>query len=114
MDALTLQLITWLADRPRSYGEVMEAWTTTCPKMPVWEDAVSNGLVCLEGGGSMRSRLVGVTPRGRAWLEAQAKTDVAPSHATPSRASSTVSTAKPPAGRPSRSGARAEAMGSSG
>jgi len=69
MDALTLQLITWLSDRPRSYGEVMEAWTTTCPRMPIWEDAVSNGLVRVEGVGTMRQRAVSVTPRGRALLD---------------------------------------------
>ncbi len=68
MDALTLQLMTWLADRPRTYGEVMEAWTTTCPKMPIWEDAVSDGLVRVEGAGSMRARSVVLTPRGRAVL----------------------------------------------
>jgi hypothetical protein len=71
MDALTLQLVTWLSDRPRTYGEVMEAWTTTCPKMPIWEDAVSNGLVRVEGAGSMRARCVSLTPRGRALLNGQ-------------------------------------------
>ena len=43
MDALTLQLISWVSDRPRTYGEVMEAWTTTCPRIPIWEDAVRAG-----------------------------------------------------------------------
>jgi hypothetical protein len=114
MDALTLQLITWLADRPRTYGEVMEAWTTTCPKMPAWEDAVTNGLVRIEGAGSMRQRAVNVTPRGRALVSGQAKTGPAPTHGTPSMSSATVSTVKPPSGRPSRSGIRAEAMASSG
>jgi hypothetical protein len=71
MDALTLQLVTWLSDRPRTYGEVMEAWTTTCPKMPVWEDAVSDGLVRLEGAGRMRERSVSLTARGRALLNGQ-------------------------------------------
>jgi hypothetical protein len=114
MDALTLQLITWLADRPRTYGEVMEAWTTTCPKMPVWEDAVTNGLVRIEGTGSMRQRAVNVTPRGRALISDQAKTGPDPTHGVPSMSSATVRTAKPPSGRPSRSGARAEAMVSNG
>jgi hypothetical protein len=68
MDALTLQLMTFVSDRPRTYGEVMEAWTTTCPKMPVWEDAVSDGLVRVEGEGSMRERAVRLTQRGRALL----------------------------------------------
>jgi len=44
MDALTLQFVAWVSDRPRTYGEVMEAWTTTSPRMPIWEDAVSEGL----------------------------------------------------------------------
>jgi hypothetical protein len=114
MDALTLQLITWLADRPRTYGEVMEAWTTTCPKMPVWEDAVTNGLVRVEGAGSIRQRAVILTPRSRALLNSQTNTGAAPTHGAPSISSATVSTAKPPSGRPSRSGVRAEAMASSG
>jgi hypothetical protein len=69
MDALTLQLVAWVSDRPRTYGEVMEAWTTTCPRMPIWEDAVSAGLVRVEGDGRMRERVVGLTPRGRALLD---------------------------------------------
>jgi hypothetical protein len=72
MDALTLQLINWISDRPRTYGEVMEAWTTTCPRMPVWEDAVKAGLVELEGGGRMRERKVALTQAGRSLLEAAA------------------------------------------
>jgi hypothetical protein len=68
MDALTLQLLTWIADRPRSYGETMEAWHTTCPRMPVWEDAVSAGLIQVGGNGPMRARSVGLTSRGRALL----------------------------------------------
>jgi hypothetical protein len=68
MDALTLQLLIWIADRRRSYGETMEAWHTTCPRMPVWEDAISAGLVCVEGSGKMRERAVALTTRGRALL----------------------------------------------
>jgi DNA-binding PadR family transcriptional regulator len=73
MDALTLQLIAWVSDRPRTYGEVMEAWTTTCPRMPIWEDAVSDGLVRVEGEGRMRERCVSLTPRGRAVLRENAR-----------------------------------------
>jgi hypothetical protein len=72
VDALTLQLMTWVSDRPRTYGEVMEAWTTTCPKMPIWEDAVSDGLLRVEGEGAMRERAVRLTQRGRALLNGHA------------------------------------------
>ena len=68
MDALTLQLLVWLSDRPRSYGETRDAWRTTCPRMPVWEDATSQGLVCVEGVGAMRERSVNLTLYGRALL----------------------------------------------
>jgi hypothetical protein len=67
MDSLRLQLLAWISDRPRTYGEVMEAWHTTCPRMPVWEDAVSDGLVQF-GTGTMRERSVGLTPRGETLL----------------------------------------------
>ena len=39
VDALVLDLLSWLAARERTYGEVTEAWRTSCPKLPVWEDA---------------------------------------------------------------------------
>jgi hypothetical protein len=69
MDALTLQLLTWLSDRPRRYGETMEAWHTTCPRMPVWEDAISAGLIQIDGAGGTRERAVRLTARGRALLD---------------------------------------------
>lgn len=40
----------------------MDAWRTSCPKLPVWEDANDRGLVCIEyrkGRSSVR-----LTPAG--------------------------------------------------
>jgi hypothetical protein len=34
--ALVMELLLWVAARPRTYGETMEAWRTSCPRMPVW------------------------------------------------------------------------------
>jgi hypothetical protein len=85
MDALTLQLVTWISDRPRTYGEVMEAWTTTCPKMPIWEDAVSDGLVRIEGEGSMRERAVRLTQRGQALLSGHSGPEITNYAQTPGR-----------------------------
>ena len=45
VENLILDLLEWLALRDRTYGEVMEAWRTSCPKLPVWEDANDRGLV---------------------------------------------------------------------
>jgi len=66
--ALTLQLLTWISTQPRTYGEAMDAWRTTCPRMPIWEDAISEGLVQVNGSGAMRERKVTLSSRGQALL----------------------------------------------
>ncbi len=43
--ALTLQMLTWLAGRERTYGEVMDAWRTSCPRLSIWEDALADNLI---------------------------------------------------------------------
>jgi hypothetical protein len=66
--ALTREFLAWVAFSPRTYGDVIDAWRTTCPRMTVWEDAVSEHLVALENGGAMRSARVFLTARGKAAL----------------------------------------------
>jgi hypothetical protein len=68
--ALTLQLLAWIAARPRTYAETMEAWRTTCPRLTIWEDAVSDGLVNVDGAASMQDGRVRLTDSGRALLAA--------------------------------------------
>ena len=48
MEDLILDLLDWLASGERSYEEVIGAWRTSCPKLPVWEDANDRGLVKIE------------------------------------------------------------------
>ena len=38
--ALMLQFLGWIAERPRSRSEVMEAWRSSCPRLTIWEDAI--------------------------------------------------------------------------
>jgi D-3-phosphoglycerate dehydrogenase / 2-oxoglutarate reductase len=45
LDPLILDLLEWLGSSPRPYAEVMEAWRTSCPRLPVWEEANDRGLV---------------------------------------------------------------------
>ena len=45
IDALLRQLLTWLAQKERPYVDVMEAWRTSCPQLPVWEEATDRGFV---------------------------------------------------------------------
>ncbi len=66
--ALTQQFLAWIADGPRTYGEAMDAWRSTCPHLSIWEDAVRNGLVRLENGGTMKASRVVLTPAGKARL----------------------------------------------
>jgi hypothetical protein len=65
---LMLQFLDWVASRPRTYAEAMDAWRTSCPRLSVWEDALLEGLIQLEGGASQQA-LVQLTPRGRAVLD---------------------------------------------
>ncbi|MFN3745543.1 MAG: hypothetical protein ACK4TL_12630 [Hyphomicrobiaceae bacterium] len=72
-NALVLDLVEWIAKAPRPYAEVMDAWRTSCPRLTIWEDAIDGGYVatsCRAHGGVM----VSVTDRGRALLQANART----------------------------------------
>jgi hypothetical protein len=63
---IMLQFLAWVADRPRSYADTMEAWRSTCPRLSVWEDAIIDGLVCIGNGAD---RAVTLTPRGATMIE---------------------------------------------
>ena len=45
MDALILDLLESIAPHPRPYSEVMSAWRTSCPRLPVWEEATERGFI---------------------------------------------------------------------
>ena len=70
--ALTLELLSWTAERPRTYGQVMETWSTFCPAWPIWEDAFDARLieVVATPGARTADRAVRITPRGQAFLSA--------------------------------------------
>jgi len=71
-ELLTVQLLAWLAARPRSYADTMDAWRSTCPRLSIWEDALGDGLVALQSGGAhgMRETRVVLTDEGWAKLAA--------------------------------------------
>jgi hypothetical protein len=70
-DALIRQLIAWAAERPRTYGEAMEAWRTSCPRLPIWEDAVDARLIEVLPALGRRTfdRPIRVTAAGQALLD---------------------------------------------
>lgn len=49
IEPLILDMLEWIARSPRAYGDVMDAWRTSCPRLTVWEDACDRGLVRREG-----------------------------------------------------------------
>ena len=59
---LMRELLVWVGEKPRSYDETIEAWRSNCPRHPVLDDAFTDGLVRVEGGG------VVLTDRARALL----------------------------------------------
>ena len=66
VDTLLCDMLAWLAERPRHYSEVMDAWRTSCPRLPVWEDATERGLV--EQVRVSGQPMVRITSAGQAFL----------------------------------------------
>ena len=67
VEVLVLDLLEWLALGDRSYEETMEAWRTSCPRLPVWEDATDHGFVSIADTNGRLS--VHVTRAGLAFLK---------------------------------------------
>ena len=40
-----MDLVAFVAVKPRPYDEVIDAWRTSCPRLTVWEDAIDRGLI---------------------------------------------------------------------
>lgn len=62
IEPLILDLVEWVAREPRPYAEIIDVWRTSCPRLPVWEEAVDRGLVT-------RDAMVSATPLGRRLLQ---------------------------------------------
>jgi hypothetical protein len=76
VESLILDLLEWVASRERGSEEVMDAWRTLCPRLPVWEDANDCGLIetkCVNG-----RMLVRVTPSGASFLARRRPASVKP------------------------------------
>jgi hypothetical protein len=59
---LTLQLLEWVAEKPRSHPELMEVWKSNCPQLSIWEDACADGLL---GCGAGRNESVFLSEKGQ-------------------------------------------------
>lgn len=75
VEPLILDLLDWIGPRSRPYAEVLEAWRTSCPRLPVWEEANQRGFIVHfhEPGQAAR---VAISPLGLAQLEARRLTSL--------------------------------------
>jgi hypothetical protein len=66
---LMLEFLSWVSSRPRTYADAMNAWQTSCPRHTIWEDAIIDGLIQLNGAETLHDPEVILTPRGKAYLD---------------------------------------------
>ena len=45
VEPLILDLLEWIGAGSRPYRDVIDAWRTSCPRLPVWEEANSRGFI---------------------------------------------------------------------
>jgi D-3-phosphoglycerate dehydrogenase len=45
VDALVVDLLEWIGPSGRRYDETVDVWRTSCPRLPVWEEAQLRGFV---------------------------------------------------------------------
>ena len=67
LSAPTLQLLSWITERPRTYAQTIEAWQSHCPRLTVWEDAIADGYVTVGRDG------VRLSAEGHAVLKASSR-----------------------------------------
>jgi len=66
VDNLILDLLEWIARKERPYEETMDAWRTSSPRLPVWEDANDRRLVEMVSANG--HSVVRIAPAGMAFL----------------------------------------------
>jgi hypothetical protein len=71
VNLLMREFLVWVASRPRTYADAMEAWQSTCPRHTLWEDALIEGFIEVQSNGIPHEFKVMLTARGRAVLDGQ-------------------------------------------
>ena len=67
VENLILDLLEWVSRKERTYEETMDAWRTSCPRLPVWEEANDRGLV--EASFTNGRSVIRVTAKGLTLLK---------------------------------------------
>ena len=74
VDALILDLLEWLGPGPRPYRDVVDAWRTSCPRLPVWEEANERGFID-HGRDAGAQAVVSVSASGARFLAERRRID---------------------------------------
>jgi D-3-phosphoglycerate dehydrogenase len=67
VEHLILDLLEWIGTSSRPYAEVIGAWRTSCPRLPVWEEANDRGFIDHHSD-SVNGRVVSVSSLGQEHL----------------------------------------------
>lgn len=67
VEALILDLLQWIGPESRPYAEVIDAWRTSCPRLPVWEEANERGFIARRSEPGLGA-CIALTARGREHL----------------------------------------------
>ena len=77
VEPLLADLVAFVAREERSYLEVMDAWRTSCPRLPVWEEANARGLIT-RARDARGKPVVQVTAKGQQFLAASGNRHTVP------------------------------------
>ena len=74
LEAPMREFLEWVAFRPRTHAEAMDAWQSHCPRFTQWEDALDAGLITLDTEcATTGSARIHLTPMGAAALRPGAR-----------------------------------------
>lgn len=71
VEPLILDLLEWIGPQAKPYRDVIDAWHTSCPRLPVWEEARERGYFTLAMRGS--EPVVSVSDAGARFLAAHGR-----------------------------------------
>jgi hypothetical protein len=77
VDALIVDLLEWIGPKQRPYSEVIEAWRTSCPRLPVWEESNGRGFVERRHQPGSEA-MISVTALGREFLRKRRSKQLVP------------------------------------
>ena len=118
MDTLTpliCDLLEWLSRTPRTHAELIDGWRTSCPRLSVWEDALSDAAItwaeCASSSGLASITMITYIAstayiRRERWPRMITMQSTQPSASAPNGSTGTVGTSAPIAAMPERSAAR--------